>query len=162
VCSLTGCPLFWVKINYKQYRGFDIVTAVFLLNYASTKRQLRKYCSNIFDSLAIRGKFFTILENPGNPLQKSNKYEVAVRAHVPLHEGDEMTITYYSGKKEICSFRTHHWSQEIYEEALRKAGFRKITWCKAIVSNSGFRRFGRDFWADFLRSSCIIGLDCRK
>ena len=37
--------------NCKQWRGFDIVTTVFLLNYASAKKQLWKFCSHIFDSL---------------------------------------------------------------------------------------------------------------
>ena len=99
-----------MDFNCKQWRGFDIVTAVFLLNYTAAKKQLCKFCSHIFDSLKFGGKFITILKNPETLLQKSNKYEVTVRARVPLHEGDQMTITYYSGKKEICSFMTHHWN----------------------------------------------------
>lgn len=42
------------------------------------------------------------------------------------------------------------WSQEAYEEALRKAGFNDISWHEMTVSSEGVDDHGSSFWEPYL------------
>ncbi|MGG2464559.1 hypothetical protein ACO0M4_33180 [Streptomyces sp. RGM 3693] len=50
---------------------------------------------------------------------------------------------------------------EVYEECLRTAGFGELTWVPLEVPDAGVRKFGADFWADFLANSPLEMLRCR-
>ncbi|MFJ7074161.1 hypothetical protein [Streptomyces sp. NPDC098781] len=51
--------------------------------------------------------------------------------------------------------------REVYEDSLRAAGFRELTWVPLEVSEDGVHEFGADFWADLLANPPLETLRCR-
>ena len=54
--------------------NFDIVLAVYLLNYAKNKKQLTQFLQNIFMNLKPGGRLIGINDNPGNPQEFYSLY----------------------------------------------------------------------------------------
>jgi ubiquinone/menaquinone biosynthesis C-methylase UbiE len=144
--------------------NFDVVTAGFLLHYSPDKETLSKMCRNIYRNLKEDGRFVAINHNPNHPFNYDKKYDVIIEGRTPLAEGDKLTATFIN--EEGCalfSFEFYFWLRESYEEALSKAGFKEINWHSVEVSKIGIKKFGKEFWSDFLKhpSSSII-LEAKK
>ncbi len=150
--------------DFSKLEKFDFATAVFLLSYAKTQKEMERFCNNIYQVLGDGGSFITINSNPDFPLQTNKKYEVTSAAikSLPLKNGDIRRITYFSNGKESCSFDTYYWEKEIYEKCLTKAGFKDIIWHPVVISEEGIKKFGKDFWQDFIKKPYIAGLTCNK
>lgn len=142
---------------------FDLVSAVFLLHYASTKKELLAMCRNIYKNLKKDGRFITFSHNPVNPLQPNRKYDFTVMPKTKtLKEGGKMVVKIYKNKKELCVLTTFFWSKKTYEDILREAGFKSIFWRNLVVSADGLNKFGRSFWLDYYKQPGTIFLSCVK
>ena len=116
----------------------------------------------IYDNLKDGGKFIGINSNPDQPLTSTKKYGTKV-AHVgPLTEGSKLAVTIYNGEKELCSFTNYHWSKETYEEAFKKAGFKKFNWVPLEVSQEGIDKYDKDFWEAALEDGNIVLIELVK
>ncbi|WP_254792959.1 class I SAM-dependent methyltransferase [Streptomyces sp. CC77] len=143
-------------------RRFDIATAVQLLNYAPDAATMQRMCRTVHRSLAPGGEFFVLAQNPdyrfdGPPLDKYGFRCEATGEEGGTGPGIRLTalldppVTFAS----TCPRR------EVYEQSLRAAGFRDLTWVPVPVSDSGLEEFGADFWADFLANPPLEMLRCR-
>jgi SAM-dependent methyltransferase len=63
VCDATNLP--WLG-------RFDLVTAVYLLNYATSQDELRGMCRSAYDNLVEGGRFVDYTVNPAYTLSKPN------------------------------------------------------------------------------------------
>ena len=71
-----------------QLGRFDLVTAVYLLNYAESKDQMLAMCRSAYNNLVTGGRFIVYTVNPAFTLSKPNstKYGVTMLRQVP--DGD--------------------------------------------------------------------------
>ena len=143
--------------------AFDIVSAAFLFNYASSQETLLAMCRAAYDNLKSGGKLAacinaTPLYPPGNS-DITRKYGYIIKSPMPLHEGNPVEYSFFSKK---YSFRivNYHWSKETYEWALRKSGFAEITWQTPIISLKGIQKYGVGFWQDFLKEPNFVCIRC--
>jgi len=156
-------------IKYLQYDvaklpklgEFHLVNAAFLLHYAQSKQDLFSMCKNIYENLGKGGKFIAFNLNPLNPLLFDGRYGFTITGKKPLREGDALTVK-LSGNQENCAFQIYFWNKKTYEQALRSAGFKKINWQKAIVSQDGIKKFGKDFWQNYEKQPPTIVIECAK
>ncbi len=148
--------------NLSKIRQFDLVITTHLLDFAKTGKGLTAICKNIYKNLKKGGKFVAINNNPLIPLKFDKKYDLSVKAKKPLKEGNILMISLYKNGSEVCSFKNYFWKKETYNKALRQAGFKVIKWYKPIVSKEGFKKFGRDFWKQYLSKPPFMAIKCVK
>ncbi|MBT2451408.1 class I SAM-dependent methyltransferase [Streptomyces sp. ISL-43] len=142
---------------------FDVAVAVQLLNYAEDVAAMDRMCRNVHRSLAPGAEFFLLNQTPdyrfdGPPLDKYG-FRAALTGE-KAETGPRVRITALLDPQPI-EFETNCPRREVYEESLRAAGFSEVTWVPLEVSDAGVRKFGADFWADFLDNPPLQMLRCR-
>ena len=149
-------------VTLPQLGPFELVTAVYLLNYAESKDQMRDMFRSVYDNLVTGGRFIAYTINPAFTLSKPNctKYGATVLREEP--EEDR-----YACEAEFVTdppFRVtwYRWSQTTYEWAIQKAGFRDFAWYPSEVSPEDIARYGEAYWHDFHDNCPVIGLVCQK
>jgi SAM-dependent methyltransferase len=141
---------------------FDLVTAVYLLNYATTKDQLLGMFRSAYDNLAMGGRFIAYTINPAFTLSKPNstKYGFSVLREEP--EEDRYTCEAELITKPPALVRYYRWSRATYEWAIQEAGFRAFAWHPSEVAPDDIARYGQAYWRDFHDNCLIVGLMCQK
>jgi SAM-dependent methyltransferase len=141
---------------------FDLVTAVYLLNYAAGKEQMLGMFQSVYDNLGAGGRFVAYTVNPNFTLSKPNctKYGVTVRHEEP--EEDRYACEAEFVTEPPAPVRWYRWSQATYEWAIQEAGFRAFTWYPSEVAPEDVARYGEAYWHDFHNNCLVIGLICQK
>jgi len=141
---------------------FDLVTAVHLLTYATSKDQLLGMFRSIYANLVVGGRFLAITNNPTFTLSKPNctKYGVTVLRLEP--EADRYACEAEFVTEPPFRVRWYQWHQAPYEWALQEAGFRDFAWYPAEVAPEDVARYGEAYWCDFYDNCPLIGLICQK
>ncbi|KUL45893.1 class I SAM-dependent methyltransferase [Streptomyces regalis] len=143
-------------------RRFDVATGVQMLNYAQDVADMERMCRNVHHSLVPGAEFFVLAQSPdfradGLSLEKygfrceptGEETETGPRFRVTALLDPPISIIAAAPRREV------------YEESLRAAGFSELTWVPLEVSDAGMRKFGADFWADFLANPPLEMLRCR-
>nr|VFJ49379.1 MAG: Ubiquinone/menaquinone biosynthesis C-methylase UbiE [Candidatus Kentron sp. DK] len=133
---------------------FDRITAVFLLHYARDREELLTMCRNIHRNLKPGGRFVTLNNNAEQPPETYpllTKYGFTKSISGPRKDGAPITIILKPGSPEEIHFDVYYWSRATHESVFREAGFREIVWHPMRVSPEGMRKFGREYWRDYLR-----------
>lgn len=141
---------------------FDLITAMFLLHFSKTKKELFSMCENIHKNLKTGGRFFAMNSSPTHPFQNNKKYDFTMKAKKPLKEGDIIVTTIFKEGVKLCSFKAYFWKKETYETALKEAGFKTIKWHNPIISQEGIEMFGCKFWKEYLETPANIVIGCEK
>ncbi len=159
-----GIKYFIEDISKMREKGeFDIVTATFLLHYSKTKEELKTMCKNIFSNLKRGGRLLALNMDPLSALSKNKKYGAILTGPNPLKEGDEIKITHFDkNNNETFSFKVFHWSKETYESALINAGFKQIEWHLMKVSEEGLKKFGKEYWDEYLSEPRLTIIEAIK
>ena len=149
-------------VTLPQLGTFDLVTAVHLLTYATSKDQLLGMFQRVYNNLVVGGRFIACTNNPMLTFSKPNctKYGVTVLRLEP--EEDR-----YVCKAEFVTappfrVRWYQWHQTPYEWALQEAGFRDCVWYPSEVAPEDVTRYGEAYGRDFYDNCPIIGLICQK
>jgi len=141
---------------------FDLVVASYLLNYAQTKEQLLKMFLTIAANLKSGSRFVGINNNPDQPPESfpiCEKYGFTKSISGPLKEGTAITYEFFrSGQK--FSFDNFYLSRNTHEWAAKQAALNSIQWHKIGVSPDGLKKFGQEFWQDFIDYEPIVGIEC--
>jgi SAM-dependent methyltransferase len=149
-------------VTLPQLGSFDLVTAVYLLNYATSKEQLQGMFRSVYHNLAASGRFVAYTINPSFTLSKPNSTKYGV--HV-LHEKPEED-RYVCDAEFVTDPPTpvqwYRWSQAAYEWAIKAAGFRAFAWHPTEVAPEDVMRYGEAYWQDMYDNDLIIGLVCHK
>ena len=106
--------------------AFDLVTAVHLLAYATSRAQLLGMLHSVYANLGADGRFIAYTNNPAFTLSKPNctKYGVTILRLEPEEDG-------YTCEAEFAAdppFRVHwfQWRQAPCEWALQEAGLAQV------------------------------------
>lgn len=141
--------------------SFDIVTAIYLLHYAPTREHIARMCSRIHANLKPDGQFVTFVVNPRYDPKgpNSTKYGFTIHWKEGAKEGDDLLIDIHG--EPPFSFHCHFWSEATYEQALRGAGFREITWVRPECSPDHETSHGEGFWSDYLTNPHCVFLHAK-
>ena len=149
--------------NYSKQ--FDVVTSVYLFNYAKTKEELFKMCSIANQLLKKDGVFSIITLNPAIRPNKHVEYERRISnmsgASI-FKNGDRVKFETHEKRKKPFEFICYYWSKGVYEECLHKAGLKTIKWVRPIISEEAREKFGEKFWRKFMDNPSPIGIICKK
>jgi SAM-dependent methyltransferase len=141
---------------------FDLVVASYLLNYAQTKAQLLKMFQTIAANLKSGSRFVGINNNPDQPPESfriCEKYGFTKSISGPLKEDAAITYRFFRcGQK--FRFDNYYLSRATHAWATKRAGLNSIQWHKIEVSPDGLKKFGQEFWQDFIDYEPIIGIEC--
>jgi len=149
-------------VTLPQLGPFDLVTAVYLLNYAESKDQMLSMCRSVYANLVAGGCFIAYTINPAFTLSKPNctKYGATVLRQVP--EADRYVCDAEFVTDPPTPFRYFQWSQATYEWAIKEAGFQNFAWHPSEVAPDDVAHYGEAYWHDFHDNCPIIGLVCQK
>jgi len=141
---------------------FDLVTAVYLLNYAPSKAQLLGMCRSAYVNLVAGGRFIAYTMDPTFTLSKPNytPYGVTVLRQTPAVEHYVCDAEFVT--QPPTPYRYFQWSQTAYEWAVKQAGFQECTWHPTQVAPEDVAHYGEAYWHDFHANNFIIGLVCQK
>jgi len=149
-------------VTLPQMGPFALVTAVYLLNYATSKEQMLGMFRSVYANLGAGGRFIAYTINPDFTLSKPNctKYGVTVVREEPEEdryacEGEFLT-------KPPFFVRWYRWSQATYEWAIQEAGFQDFVWYPSEVAPEDVVRYGEAYWRDFHDNCLGIGIICQK
>lgn len=142
----------------------DIVTAIYLLNYARTAKEVDHLARSCFRALRSGGLFIGFNDNVRNPPRPSDvslaKYglERTCVRHPP-REGDAIRyrITNYDGQ--IFEFDNFYLKPSTYEAAMCDAGFKDFRWVNAMLDPSEQKN---TFWDDFKMQAPLIAFCATK
>ncbi|MCP3097922.1 class I SAM-dependent methyltransferase [Myxococcus sp. K15C18031901] len=142
---------------------FDCVTAIYLLHYAESPEHLRRMCRNIHDHLRPGGRFVTYAFNPEFSAKgpNSTKYGITMLDY-PAAPREGQAISAVLHTKSPFTIHFSHWSQATYEQALREAGFKTLTWSRPEASPEGLLARGQAFWQDYLDNPHAVALRCER
>lgn len=142
---------------------FDIATGVQLLHYAPDVAALERMCRNVHRSLKPGAEFFVFAQNPDYRFDGPSlaKYGFLCEATgEEIETGPRVRITALLDPRPISFVGTNP-RREVYEHALRAAGFSELTWVPLAISEAGIREYGADFWADLFVDPPLEMLRCR-
>jgi SAM-dependent methyltransferase len=141
---------------------FDLVTAVYLLNYATSQAELLDMCRSAYDNLVAGGRFVAYTVNPAYTLSKPNgaKYGCYFLRLTP--EKDRYVCDGEFVTEPPTPFQCYQWSREAHERAIMEAGFRTSVWHPSEVSPADVARYGAAYWQDLHDNCLVIGLVCQK
>jgi len=139
--------------------SFDMVTAIFLLNYLGTREKIYYACRNIAGCLNPGGKLIAFVDVN---LQPDRKYGFTSSAKKPLNEGDVMRGIIYHEDRKVCNFNFHYWHLKTFEDALERAGFDAVESHDPIISEQGMVEFGERFWQEILERPNSKAITCHK
>jgi ubiquinone/menaquinone biosynthesis C-methylase UbiE len=118
---------------------YDVVTAVWLLNYARTEVELLAMAKNIAKNLSVGGKLIAII-----PVMKPN-------------DGVPDVCMDFMGNQEF-SIHYSQWPFESYVNALRIAGFTSVEPYLVGISSEGVEKMGLEYWNSFRNNPISLGL----
>jgi len=141
---------------------FDLVTAVYLLNYAESKDQMLGMCRSAYDNLVAGGRFVAYTINPAFTLSKPNstKYGVTMLRQTP--EVDRYMCDLEFVTEPPTPYQHPQWNQATHEWAIREAGFREFAWHPSEVALEDVAHYGEAYWRDFYDNCLVIGLVGQK
>ena len=142
--------------------AFDLVTAIYLLNYATSVDQLLGMCKSAYNNLKPGGRFVAYTVNPAYTLSKPNGsqygcYFVRLTPEEDRYLCDGIFVT-----EPPTPFQCYQWSQAAHEQAILKAGFQAFTWYPSEVSPEDIAHYGEAYWQDWRENCLVIGLVCQK
>ena len=154
-----GCAYLTADVSaWKPPKQYDVVTGMYLLNYATSPETLLAFCRVIFEALKpgciFAGLNDNIMVNPENAVSYRN-YGFTKASSNPQHEGDAVKYVFYNADGSTFTFNNFFLEKETYERAFEEAGFSSFEWMGPFLEPS---QTGNSFWDDFMLYPPIIGL----
>jgi len=153
-------------LNLNLAEKFDIVTAVYLLDYAESEEKLYQMCSSIYKHLNRDGIMASITITP--KLIPRNEFFLGWKIIHPLgknyfSDGDPIKIVSDPCMGQEITINCFYWSKTTYEKCLEKTGFKNITWdYRLTVSENGLKIYPLQFWKEVEETTAGISLRAVK
>ena len=128
----------------------DVVTVVFLLNYARTREELQSFCDACFRALRPGGRlvgFNDNVRNPPRPGPSLARYGFERTSAWPPREGDPIRYRITNSDGQTFEIDNYYLEPATYETAMRNAGFGDFQWIDAELDPTEQET---PFWNDFM------------
>ncbi len=156
-----------VRKNLGVNGKFDLITALMMLHYCSSKNQLSKIFSNVYNGLSKEGVFVSAIPNPEIMRDGYDDYGAIIEPLKNKAGGTEegsiikTTLCDFNGK-EFCQFTNYFWEMATYLDLMKKVGFKNIQIIHSSVSPEGMRKYGEDFWKNFKKRPIYVLVSAKK
>lgn len=140
---------------------FDLVSAAYLLHYATDKQQLCAMCNNIAASLKPGGRLVALNENPEQPqtdYAAFAQYGFNKEYAEPGVDGSKISYSMVAGR-ELIRFDAYFYRRETYEQVLRDAGFSSVLWHPLQLTPQGNAELGEEYWRAYMSNPPVVGLE---
>ncbi len=142
------CDVFSEDLS--KFGKFDIITGIMILHYSNSLSQLKKLIKNISNALNKKSIFYSLTINPNILVRGYNEYGIKISN--PKKEGDSVLTELHDFEwNKYCEFTNYYWKKETYTELLESEGF-KVEWIPGIVSKEGRKKYGKEFWKNYLKN----------
>lgn len=168
IYQAADCATVRVMKNIKdqqQQEMFQIVTAIYMLQYAQTENMLASMLQNVWDHLQPGGTFLAVTGHPvvtPESIAAQESYGVWLSFEDPMRDGTSVETTLRSPEGGYCRFTSRYWSLGTYGQILKQVGFIEVEWKPMEVSPEGMALYGAEFWRNHLENPAIIILQCRR
>ncbi|TQS31218.1 class I SAM-dependent methyltransferase [Microbispora sp. KK1-11] len=139
---------------------FDLVTAIYLLQYAPTREALESMCRALRANLKEGGRLVTLVFNPHMDPARADMAKYGMTVKLPENKRDGAPIWVEVLLDPPAGFTVYHWSQEAYEQALEDAGFTNLTWHEYEVSPEGLAERPPGYWDDYITNPHVVYVTC--
>jgi SAM-dependent methyltransferase len=142
--------------------SFDLVVAMYLLNYARTQKELLAFCRAAFRQLKSGGRFIGVNDNPANDpayYKTYRPYGFIKDCYPDRKEGDPILYTFYQPDNSFFQFNNFYLHPKTYEEAFKKAGFINFRWIPVTLDPT---QANNQFWARFMTQPPIVGFSAER
>ena len=136
----------------------DVVTAIYLLNYARTRAELDRFCRACHRALRPGGRLVGFNDNvrrPSGPGISLAKYGFERTCPHPPREGDVIRYRMTNHDGQVFEFENYYLEPATYEAAAREAGFDDFRWVDAMLEPS---ERGNSYWNDFMSHAPLAPL----
>lgn len=141
---------------------FDLVTAIYLLNYARTRDEMLRMCQGAFSNLKENGRFIAMTVNPAFDVRRSNWAEYGLEVRSERFEEGRYVCQARFMTEPPADFEYFRWSASVYESVMAEAGFRNITWHPFEVPDEALAQYGAAFWREYRENPLIVALSGQK
>ena len=143
---------------YDPEAQVDIITAIYLFNYARTADELASFCRACFRALRPGGRLVAFNDNVCNPPpadRSLSKYGLERTCRHPIREGDiiRYRITNLDGR--VFELDNYYLTPATYEQSMRSSGFVDFRWIDASLDPAEPEAA---FWEDFLAQKPLAAL----
>ena len=141
----------------------DVVTAIYLLNYARTRAELDRFCRACHRALRPGGRLVGFNDNVRNPPRPGvvslAKYGLERTCRHPPREGDVIRYRMTNYDDQSFEFENYYLEPATYEAAARAAGFDDFRWVDAMLEPTE-----RDdpWWDDFMALAPLTGFTASR
>ena len=142
--------------------SFDMVVAMYLLNYARSKEELLAFCRAAYRQLEPGGRFIGFNDNMSNRMfyyETYGKYGFIKQTRPDRQEGDPIHYTFYNQDGAVFRFDNYYLHPETYAEAFAEAGFVDFRWTSIALHPS---QKDNPFWNHFMAEPPLMGFSARK
>lgn len=136
-----------------EFSKADLITAPFVLNYATDTNSLFLFLKKIYTTLTPGGKVILVYDLPnGSDLKQFG----AKKTLTDTKDGAMFTIELFNQDIPICTLHATYFTEETIKSLLKKSGFIKITTHSPIISQQGIKKLGENFWKGYA-DNCELG-----
>ncbi len=140
----------------------DVVTAIYLLNYARTDDELASFCRACFRALRPGGRLVGFNDNVRNPPlhdRSLSKYGLERACRHPLLEGDIIRYRITNPDGQVFEFDNYYLAPATYERTMRDSGFDDFRWIDAALDPAEPEAA---FWEDFLAQKPLVAFTASR
>lgn len=127
---------------------YDVITGIMFIQYANSKKQIRKVLENAYSALKEDGTFYLMTVKPSFLKDGYEKYGIKITPSSGDEGSDSLIELHDFDWNKFCDFSINYWNEETYKALFEQEGF-KIEWLPGLISNDGLKEYGEDFWKDF-------------
>ena len=158
-----GCMYMIHDVATLPYLGpFDVAVAMYLLNYARSKKELLALCKSAYQQLEDGGRFIGFNDNVSNQLshyETYHQYGFIKQSPPDRQEGDPIQYTFYNLDGTVFRYDNYYFHPDTYGAAFAEAGFVDFQWIDPVLEPS---QQNNRYWDHFMSNPPIIGFTARK
>ena len=149
-------------MNLPHLSDFDLVTGVWLLNYASDEAAMTSMLRSIRRNLAPGGRFVGVTQNPrfafdGPP---STQYGWTFNPLTRTEFGTRVDATAHTTPP--IRFQAVFARAEVYSRCAVEAGLSEFEWHPLVLDRTAYEEFGPEFWAGFEANPYLAAFVTRR
>ena len=145
--------------------AFDLVIAAYLLNYASTRDELRRFCAVAAGNLRPGGRLLGVndfTDDGATGVRSFTTHGFRKIGPAPYVEGAPITYEFILPEGRSFAITNYYWRPETYAAELCAAGFSSVAWHPFELSDEGRAAFPAGFFDDLLAARPLAALEARK
>lgn len=145
--------------------SFDLAIAAYLLNYAHTRDELRRFCAVAFASLRPGGRLLGVndfTEDPGAGARDFTRHGFRKIGPEIASEGEPITYEFLLPEGRSFAITNFYWKPETVLDELRSAGFAVVAWHPFGLSPDGAAQHPAGFFDDLIAQRPLAAFAARR